>query len=78
MTILLGAISNAAEIPIEGRSLAAVMLRRLLSSEFEEFFGKLPDQQKTVLKEQIINCVQNEPDKNVRRKVADLAAEVAR
>ena len=30
------------------------------------------------MKEQIINCVQNEPDKNVRRKVADLAAEVAR
>ena len=31
-----------------------------------------------MLKEQIINCVQNEPEKNVRRKVADLAAEVAR
>ena len=31
-----------------------------------------------VLKEQIINCVQNEPNKNVRRKCADLAAEVAR
>ena len=31
-----------------------------------------------MLKEQIINCVQNEPSKNVRRKCADLAAEVAR
>ena len=41
MTILLGAVSNAAEIPTEGRSLAAVMLRRLFSSEFEEFFGKV-------------------------------------
>jgi len=78
VTILLGAISNAAEISVEGRSLAAVMLRRLFSNEFEEFFAKLPEEHKKVLKEQIINCVQNEPDKNVRRKVADLAAEVAR
>jgi len=78
VSILLGAVSNAAEIPTEGRSLAAVMLRRLFSNEFEEFFGKLPEEQKTLLKGQIITCVQNEPDKNVRRKVADLAAEVAR
>jgi len=78
VTILLGAISNAAEISVEGRSLAAVMLRRLFSNEFEEFFAKLPEEHKKVLKEQIINCVQNEPDKNVRRKVADLASEVAR
>ena len=39
---------------------------------------QLPEEQKAVLKEQIINCVQNEPSKNVRRKCADLAAEVAR
>lgn len=78
VTLLLGAVSNAAEIPEEGRSLAAVMLRRLFSSEFEEFFNKLPEEQKAVLKDQIINCVQNEPSKNVRRKCADLAAEVAR
>ena len=41
VTLLLGAVSNAAEIPEEGRSLAAVMLRRLFSSEFEEFFSKV-------------------------------------
>ena len=41
-------------------------------------FSQLPEEQKTLLKGQIITCVQNEPDKNVRRKVADLAAEVAR
>ena len=40
--------------------------------------SQLPEEQKTLLKGQIITCVQNEPDKNVRRKVADLAAEVAR
>ena len=39
--MLLGAISNHAEIPEEGRQLAAVMLRRLFSSEFDDFFGKV-------------------------------------
>jgi len=78
VNILLGAISNHAEVPEDGRQLSAVMLRRLFSSEFEEFFGKLPEDQKAGLKAQIILSVQNEPNKNVRRKCADLAAEVAR
>ena len=43
MTVLLGAVSNVAEIPEEGRSLAAVMLRRLFSSEFEDFFSKVSE-----------------------------------
>ena len=34
-------ITNVAEISEEGRSLSAVMLRRLFSNEFEEFFGKV-------------------------------------
>ena len=76
MSLLLGAIGNQAEIPEEGRSLAAVMLRRLFSSEFEEFFAKLPEEQKAALKAQIIVSVQQEPSKTVRRKCADLAAEV--
>jgi len=78
VTLLLGAISNHAEIPEEGRQLAAVMLRRLFSNEFEEFFGKIPEEQKAALKAQIILSVQNEPSKHVRKKCADLAAEVAR
>ena len=78
VSLLLGVISNHAEIPEEGRLLSAVMLRRLFSYEFDEFFGKLPEDQKTALKEQIIVCVQREPSKNVRRKCADLASEVAR
>jgi len=78
VNILLGAISNHAEVPEEGRQLAAVMLRRLFSSEFDDFFGKLPEEQKTGLKNQIILSVQSEPSKGVRKKCADLAAEVAR
>jgi len=78
VSLLLGAIGNQAEIPEEGRSLGAVMLRRLFSSEFEEFFAKLPEEQKAALKAQIIVSVQQEPSKTVRKKCADLAAEVAR
>jgi len=78
VSFLLTAISNSAGVAEDGRQLAAVMLRRLFSSEFEEFYAKLPDEQKTQLKNQILLCVQNEPNKGVRRKVADLAAEVAR
>jgi len=78
VTLLLGAIGNYAEMPEEGRQLAAVMLRRLFSSEFEEFFGKLPEEHKAQLKHQIILSVEKEPSKGVRRKCADLAAEVAR
>jgi len=78
VTLLLGAISNYADIPEEGRQLAAVMLRRLFSSDFEDFFGKLPEEHKAQLKQQIILSVENEPSKGVRRKCADLAAEVAR
>jgi len=77
VTMLLESISNK-EIPEEGRSLAAVMLRRLFSSDFTEFFSKLSDEQKAGLKNQIILSVQQEPSKQVRRKCADLAAEVAR
>jgi len=78
VNFLLGAISDHANVAEEGRQLSSVMLRRLFSTEFEEFFAKLPDEQKAQLKNQIILCVQNEPNKNCRRKCADLAAEVAR
>lgn len=80
ITILLGAISATSPdgVPEEGRSLAAVMLRRLFSTEFDEFFNKLNAEQQGQLKSQILLSVQNEPSKNVRKKLSDLAAEVAR
>ena len=62
----------------DGRQLAAVMLRRLLTSEFQEFFGKLPDEQKASFKQELLNMLQQEPNRNVRRKLVDLVAEVSR
>ena len=41
VNILLGAVSNTTEIAEDGRQLASVMLRRLFSSEFEEFYAKV-------------------------------------
>lgn len=78
VNFLLGAVSDHVNVAEDGRQLSAVMLRRLFSTDFEDFFAKLPDEQKAQLKNQIILCVQNEPNKNCRRKCADLAAEVAR
>lgn len=54
------------------------MLRRLLTSEFQEFFGKLPDEQKASFKQELLNMLQQEPNRNVRRKLVDLVAEVSR
>jgi hypothetical protein len=39
---------------------------------------QLPEEQKAQLKGQVLLCVSNEPNKGVRKKCADLAAEVAR
>jgi len=78
VNFLLGAVSDVTGVGEDGRQLAAVMLRRLFSSEFDDFYLKLPEDQKAQLKHQILLCVQNEPNKNCRRKCADLAAEVAR
>ncbi len=42
------------------------------------FRVQLPEEQKAQLKGQVLLCVSNEPNKGVRKKCADLAAEVAR
>ena len=58
--------------------MGAVMLRRLLSTEFTEFFKSLNDEQKAQFKTQVLNLLQNEPDNQMRRKLVDLVAEVSR
>ena len=65
-------------IPDEGRQLAAVMLRRLISNDFSEFFDKLSDEQKAQFKGEMLNILQSEANRNVRRKIVDLVAEMSR
>ena len=76
--LLFAALPPGGEIPEEGRQLGAVMLRRLLSTEFTEFFTKLNDEQKAQFKAQVLSLLQNEPNKQMARKLVDLVAEVSR
>ncbi|KAF9815034.1 hypothetical protein SFRURICE_010592 [Spodoptera frugiperda] len=74
---LVGAIQNA-DVGEEGRQTAAVLLRRLLSAEFFEFFPKLPFEQQTVLREQLLLTLQMDVSQQLRRKICDVVSELAR
>jgi hypothetical protein len=76
--LLFTALPPGGEVADEGRQLAAVMLRRLLSTDFEEFFGKLPEEQKVAFKAQMLALLQGEPNAQMRRKLVDLVAEASR
>ena len=52
------------------------MLRRLLASDFTEFYEKLPEDQKAQFKAQLLSILQTEANRNMRRKLVDLVAEV--
>lgn len=58
--------------------MSAVLLRRLFSTEFMDFYDKLPDLQKKELKDQILLAIQQEQTEQLRHKVCDVASEVAR
>nr|XP_012150540.1 PREDICTED: importin-5 isoform X2 [Megachile rotundata] len=77
VTFLLALLCNAT-LSEEMRAMAAVLLRRLFSSEFMDFYPKIPPEAQAQLKEQILLSVQNEQTKTIRRKVCEVAAEVAR
>ncbi|CAK9814312.1 Ipo5 [Anthophora quadrimaculata] len=77
VTFLLTSLCNAT-LTEEMRAMAAVLLRRLFSSEFIDFYPKIPPEAQVQLKEQILLSVQNEQTETIRRKVCEVAAEVAR
>ncbi|KOX78914.1 Importin-5, partial [Melipona quadrifasciata] len=77
VTFLLTSLCNAA-LTEEMRAMSAVLLRRLFSSEFRHFYRKIPPEAQAQLKEQILLSVQNEQTETIRRKVCEVAAEVAR
>ncbi|XP_029055806.1 karyopherin beta 3 [Osmia lignaria lignaria] len=77
VTFLLASLCNAT-LTEEMRAMAAVLLRRLFSSEFMDFYPKIPPEAQVQLKEQILVSVQNEQIDTIRRKVCEVAAEVAR
>ncbi|XP_049610535.1 importin-5 [Syngnathus scovelli] len=77
ITFLLQAIRDpsAAE---EVRQMAAVLLRRLLSSSFEEIYPGLTVDMQTAIKTELLTSIQQETSPNIRRKVCDIAAELTR
>ncbi|XP_069496567.1 importin-5 [Ambystoma mexicanum] len=77
ITFLLQAIRNAAAAE-EARQMAAVLLRRLLSSSFEEVYPSLPPDVQNAIKSELIMVIQVETQTSIRKKVCDIAAELAR
>lgn len=74
---LLGAIHNA-NLGDEARQMSAVLLRRVFSNDFMEFYPKLPPESQTQLKEQVLLAVQQAQTELLRHKVCEVVAEVAR
>ena len=54
------------------------MLRRLISNDFSEFYDKLNDEQKAQFKGEMLNLLQAESSRHVRKKIVDLVAETSR
>ncbi|XP_061745785.1 importin-5 [Nerophis ophidion] len=77
ITFLLQAIREptAAE---EVRQMAAVLLRRLLSSSFEDIYPGLTLEMQTAIKIELLASIQQETSPNIRKKVCDIAAELSR
>ncbi|KAM9396924.1 importin-5 [Salvelinus alpinus] len=77
ITFLLQAIRDAA-CAEEVKTMAAVLLRRLLSSSFEEIYPGLTVDMQTAVKTELVTSIQTEASPNIRKKVADIAAELCR
>lgn len=60
------------------KQMAAVLLRRLLSSSFEEIYPSLTLEMQTAIKTELLTSIQHETSLNIRKKVCDIAAELSR
>lgn len=60
------------------KTMAAVLLRRLLSSSFEEIYPGLTVDMQMAIKTELVTSIQTEASPNIRKKVADIAAELCR
>ncbi|EDW13655.1 importin-5 [Drosophila mojavensis] len=77
VTHLLGNIHNGQQSE-EARQMAAVLLRRLFTSDFMEFYKELPVDSQNQLLQQILMAVQQDVTPQLRRKICEVVAEVAR
>jgi len=58
--------------------MAAVLLRRIYTSSFEEFWPQFPPEAQGQLKERTLLSIQSEPNSALRKKICECAAEFAR
>lgn len=65
-------------VHIQARQMAAVLLRRLLSSAFDEVYPTLPSDVQTAIKSELLMIIQMETQSSMRKKICDIAAELAR
>ncbi|XP_055921523.1 importin-5 [Eupeodes corollae] len=77
VTHLLAALHNG-QMAEEARLMAAVVLRRLFTSDFLEFYKELPQEAQGQLLQQILLAVQQDVSANLRRKICEVVAEAAR
>ncbi|XP_073520272.1 importin-5 [Phyllobates terribilis] len=77
ISFLLQAVRNAAAAD-EARQMAAVLLRRLLSSSFEEVYPSLPADVQNAIKSELLLVIQLEAQSSMRKKICDIVAELAR
>lgn len=77
VTHLLATIHNGQQSE-EARQMAAVLLRRLFTSEFLEFYKELPQEAQGQLLQQILLAVQQDVTPSLRRKICEVVAEAAR
>lgn len=77
VTHLLGAVQNQ-QMAEDARMMAAVLLRRLFSAEFQDFYNPLPPESKEQLKQQVLLTLQLNESPGLRRKICEVVAEVAR
>lgn len=77
VTHLLATLHNGQQSE-EARQMAAVLLRRLFTSEFLEFYKELPQEAQGQLLQQILLAVQQDVTPNLRRKICEVVAEAAR
>ncbi|XP_026272263.1 importin-5 [Frankliniella occidentalis] len=77
VTFLLNSLHNGA-LNEEAVQMAAILLRRLFTSEFADFYPKLSPEAQAELKSKVLLAVQRDQTDGCRRKMCDVASEVAR
>jgi len=78
MFMFIAEVNLDRDCDMQVRSMAAVLLRRIYTSSFEEFWPQFPPESQAQLKERTIVSIQGEPNAALRKKICECGAEFAR